>query len=60
MGLLRTGEGVAFLSDRIFARFGAAYGLCVVPVEDTLPPSLCHCPVAVICPSRLPQTGWHK
>lgn len=35
--ILGTGEGVAFLSDRIFARYGAAYSLCVVPVEDRLP-----------------------
>lgn len=35
--ILATGEGMAFLSDRIFERFGAAYRLCIVPVEDVLP-----------------------
>jgi DNA-binding transcriptional LysR family regulator len=35
--ILATGDGLAFLSDRLFARFGAQYNLCRVPVEDALP-----------------------
>jgi DNA-binding transcriptional LysR family regulator len=35
--VLSTGDGLAFLSDRLFARFGAQYGLRCLPIEDALP-----------------------